>query len=97
MWHRTVGSLCSFFSRPADPSPLGAGSDLGYFGYSDCGAGLYEFLCSLFLARKFRPAPLARVVPLLRVFALPLTHSRPAPLTGDMAVVFVDVFPVSYG
>ena len=37
-----------FLFRPADSPPLGTGADLGYFGYSDCGTGLCDFLCSLF-------------------------------------------------
>ena len=66
------------------------------FGYSDYGTGLYDSLFSLF--RWFASPSLAEVVALLLFFAFPSTHSRPAPpLSGDMAAVFLDAFPVPDG
>ena len=44
LWHRTVVFSCRFLSRPADPTPLGTGGDLGILATPTvCG-----FLCSLF-------------------------------------------------
>ena len=87
-----------FFSfSSCRPPPARRRGRSGYFGYSDCGTGLCDFLFSLFRWFNFASPSFAKVVALLRFSAFPLTHSRPAPLADDTAVVFFDVFPEPYG
>ena len=69
---------CSFF-LPAVPPSLGTGGDLSILATptvaQDC-----VTLCALILGDLIPPRPpLAKVVALLRFFAFPSTHSRPAP------------------
>ena len=95
---KTVVFSLSFLFRPADPPPPGAGGDLGtYFGCSNCGTGLCDFMFSLFRWNDFVSSPL---LTLWRYFGFPLFRRHilaPPSLSGDMTVVFFDVFPVPYG
>ena len=86
-----------YFSSSRSPLPLGAGGDLSILGYSDCGIGLCDFLLSLFQWHHFASPPLAKVVALLRFSAFRRHLRAPPPLSGDFAVIFLDIFPVPYG
>ena len=81
----------SFLVLPIPPARSRGRS--GYFGYSDCGTGLCDFLFSLFRWYTFASPPSIR---LWRYFGFLLFRPHiltPPPLSGDMAVVFLDVFP----
>ena len=83
---------CSFVYRPADPPPPQGQGRSGYFGCSDCGAGLRDFLFSLCRWYNFTSPPSLRI---WRYFAFPLFRRHtlaPHPLSGDVGVVFFDVF-----
>ena len=75
LWHKTVGLLCYFLFRAADPRPLGAGGDLGILATptvtQDC-----DFLLSLFRWYDITSPLLAKVVALLR-FSVDAFSTRP--------------------
>ena len=91
---RTVVFLCYCLYRPADPPPLGAGGDLGILATPTVAQDCVTCCAPFFRRYNFASPPSLR---LWLFFAVPSAHSRPAPLSGGMAVVFYDVFPVAYG
>ena len=94
--HRTVGLSCSFLFRPADPPPLGAGGDLSILANptvaQDCVTPCFLF----FPWYNFASHSSLR---LLRYFGFSLFRRHilgPPPLSGAMAVVFLEISPVPY-
>ena len=98
LWHRTVGFSCSFLFRPADPLPIGAGGVLGIFPTPNVAQDYVTFFVYPFRWYNFAsPAPLAKVVALLRCLLFCRHVFAPPPLSDDVAVIFLDIFPVPYG
>ena len=96
-WLRTVCFSCSYFFRPADPPPLGAGSDLGIFATLTVAQDCVIFFLLFFGGTT---SPRLPSLKLWRYFGLSLFRRQilaPRPLSGDGTSVFLDVFPVPYG
>ena len=78
------------------PSPRGRGRS-GYLGYSECGTGLCEFLFSLFRWYGFASSSSPMLCRYF-YFLLSLRHILAPPLvSGDVMVVFIEVYLVPYG
>ena len=94
---RTVVFSCYYLFRPADLPPLGAGGDLGILVTPTVAQ---DWITPYFLLFGGVTSPRPPSLRLWRYFGFtfPSTHSRPVPpLSGNVAAVFLDVFPVPYG
>ena len=69
LWHKTVGLLCYFLFRAADPRPLGAGGDLGILATPTVAQGCVTS-CFLFFGGLISPRPPS--LRLWRYFGFPL-------------------------
>ena len=97
LWHRTAVFSCYYIFRPADPAPLGAGGNLSILATQTV---VQDCVTSCFLLFRWHNFVSTPLLGLWRYFAFSLFRRHlhaPAPLSGDMVVVFLYVFPVPYG
>ena len=85
VWHRTVGFSYHFLFCPADPPPLGDGSDPSILATSTVVQDCVTYVFSVSVV-QFRLVPLDKVGALLRFFSFPSTHSRPAPVAFTLSL-----------
>ena len=96
LWHKAVGFGVRFIFVLPIPPTLGAGGNLGIFATPAVAQDCLTFF-SPFRWYNFASPPPRYGCGATLVFVFLRHVFAPAPLSGAMAVVFLDVFPAPYG